>query len=63
MIFHHPPVEPHRRRISAQRVAAAKAKVQEFLNLNLTLAEAAEVIDDLHKQVANNLRRKQWQRP
>jgi hypothetical protein len=59
----YPATEPDRARLSAQRVRDCKTKVQEFLNLNLSLAEAAEVIDDLHKQVANDLRRKQWQRP
>jgi hypothetical protein len=46
----------------AQRIRDCKTKVQEFLSLNLTLAEAAEVIDDLHQHVRNDLRRKQWHR-
>jgi hypothetical protein len=52
--------ECHQRRML--RMREAKAKVKEFLALNLTPAEAAEVIDDLHHQVANDLRRKQWHR-
>jgi hypothetical protein len=49
------------RRLVAQRVrvAAAKAKVQEFLTLNLTLAEQVELIDDLYQHVRSDLRRKQ----
>jgi hypothetical protein len=42
--------------------ARARGEIQGA-GLNLSLAEVAEVIDDLHKQVANDLRRKQWQRP
>jgi hypothetical protein len=57
-----PRTESDRERIKAQHCREAKAKVQEFLNLNLSLAEAAEVIDDLHQQIANDLRRKQWHR-
>jgi hypothetical protein len=34
--------------------------VRDFLDLNLSLAEAAEVIDDLHAQIANDLRKKAW---
>jgi hypothetical protein len=60
--FHYTPTEPDRARLSAQRCREAKAKVQEFLNLNLTLAEAAEVVEDLHGQIANDLRRKTWHR-
>ena len=62
MIYKYPPTEPDRARLSAQRIAAAKTKVKEFLDLNLTLAETVEVIDDLHHQVANDLRRKSWHR-
>jgi hypothetical protein len=59
-----PRSEPDRERIKALRVreAKAKAKVQEFLNLNLSLAEQAELINDLHQRLANDLRRKQWHR-
>ena len=39
-----------------------KDKVQEFLGLNLTLAEATEVINDLHSQIANDLKHKAWYR-
>ena len=57
-----PHSEPDRQRIAAQRVAAAKAKVIEFLDLNLSLAEQIELIDDLYQHVRNDLRRKQWHR-
>jgi hypothetical protein len=60
--FYYTPTEPDRVRLSAQRVRDCKTKVQEFLSLNLTLAEAAAVIDDLHAQIANDLRRKPWHR-
>jgi hypothetical protein len=53
-----PHSEPDRQRIAAQRVAAAKAKVIEFLDLNLNLAEQAELTNDLHARLANDLRRK-----
>jgi hypothetical protein len=36
----YPATEPDRARLSAQRVRDCKTKVQEFLSLNLTLAEA-----------------------
>jgi hypothetical protein len=49
-------------RRKAQRVRDCKTKVQEFLSLNLTLSEQAEVIDDLHHHIANDLRRKHWHR-
>ena len=61
-MMRYPATEPDRARLSAQRVHDCKTKVQEFLSLNLTLAEAAEVIDDLHQHVRNDLRRKQWHR-
>jgi hypothetical protein len=57
-----PNTEPDCERISAQRCREVKTKVQEFLNLNLTLAEQVELIDDLHRQVANDLRKKAWHR-
>jgi hypothetical protein len=55
-----PRSEPDRERIKATRIAAAKAKVIEFLDLNLNLAEQAELIDDLRARLHNDLRRKQW---
>jgi hypothetical protein len=58
----YPTTEPDRAHLSAQRMREAKLKVQEILNCNLTLAEAAEVIDDLYQHVRNDLRRKQWHR-
>jgi hypothetical protein len=61
-MIRYPAIEPDRARLSAQRCREAKAKVTEFLHLNLTLAEAATVIADLHAQVANDLRRKTWHR-
>jgi hypothetical protein len=54
--------EPDRERIKAQRVREAKAKVEEFLNLNLSLAEQVELIDDLYARTHNDLRRKAWHR-
>jgi hypothetical protein len=56
----YPATEPDRARLSAQRVREVKVKVQQFLALDLTIAEAAEVIDDLYQHVRNDLRRKQW---
>jgi hypothetical protein len=61
-MMRYPATEPDRARLSAQRVHDCKTKVQEFLSLNLTLAEAAEVINDLHSQIANDLKRKAWYR-
>jgi hypothetical protein len=60
--YSYAPTEPDRARLSAQRVRDVKAKVSEFLQLNCTLAEAAEVVEDLHHAVANDLRRKAWHR-
>jgi hypothetical protein len=57
---HYAPTEPDRARLSAQRMRDCKSKVQEFLSLNLTLAEAAEVVEDLYQHVRNDLRRKPW---
>jgi hypothetical protein len=54
--------ESDRHRLSAQRVREAKTRVTEFLNLNLSLAEQVELIDDLYQHVRNDLRRKQWHR-
>jgi hypothetical protein len=56
----YPASEPDRARLSAQRVRETKAKVQEFLAINLTIAEQVELIDDLYQHVRNDLRRKQW---
>ena len=61
-MMRYPATEPDRARLSAQRVHDCKTKVQAFLSLNLTLAEAAEVINDLHSQIANDLKRKAWYR-
>jgi hypothetical protein len=61
-MMRYPATEPDRARLSAQRMRDCKTKVQEFLSLNLTLAEAAEVIDDLYQHVRNDLRRKHWHR-
>jgi hypothetical protein len=58
----YPATEPDRARLSAQRVRDVKAKVSEFLQLNCTLAEAAEVVEDLYQHVRNDLRRKAWHR-
>ena len=52
--------EPDRQRLKAQRIREAKIRVEEFLNLNLSLAEQIELIDDLYQHVRNDLRRKQW---
>jgi hypothetical protein len=57
-----PRSESDRARLSAQRVREAKAKVQEFLTLNLTLAEQVELIDDLHQHGRNDLRRAPWRK-
>jgi hypothetical protein len=57
MIYKYPPVEPNRERRSAQRKLEVRRKIEEFLNLNLTLQEAADVVNDLHHAVANDLRR------
>jgi hypothetical protein len=54
--------EPDRQRLEAQRIREAKIRVEEFLNLNLSLAEQIELIDDLYQHVRNDLRRKQWHR-
>jgi hypothetical protein len=54
--------ESNRHRISAQRMREAKLRVQEFLDLNLSLAEQVELIDDLYQHVRNDLRRKHWHR-
>jgi hypothetical protein len=62
MMRRYPTTEPDRARLSAQRVREVKTKVTEFLNLNLTLAEQVELIDDLHQHVRNDLRRKHWHR-
>ncbi len=51
---------PDRAAICAQRVRDAKAKVQQFLDLNLNLIEQIEVVDDLHRHVHSDLRRKPW---
>jgi hypothetical protein len=53
-----PRSESDRQRIAVQRVAAAKAKVIEFLDLNLSLDEQSELINDLHTRLTNDLRRK-----
>jgi hypothetical protein len=58
----YPATEPDRARLSAQRLREAKLKVQQFLDLNLTLAEAAELISDLHAQISSDLRRRPWHR-
>jgi hypothetical protein len=52
--------EPDRQRIAAQRVREAKLKVIEFLDLNLSLGEQAELIDDLYARTHNDLRKKAW---
>jgi hypothetical protein len=57
-----PHSEPDRERIKVTRIREAKAKVQEFLDLNLSLAEQIGLIDDLYQHVRNDLRRKQWHR-
>jgi hypothetical protein len=57
-----PRSESDRHRLQAARMREAKLKVQEFLDLNLTLAEQVELIDDLHQHVRNDLRRKHWHR-
>ena len=62
MIYKYPPTEPSRERVSAQRNLEVRRKIEQFLNLNLTLQEAADVVDDLHHAVANDLRRKAWHR-
>jgi hypothetical protein len=62
MTYRYPPVEPDRARLSAQRVRDCKTKISEFLQLNCTLAEAAEVVEDLHHAVASDLRRQSWHR-
>jgi hypothetical protein len=62
MIYKYPPTEPDRARLSAQRKLEVRRKIEEFLNVNLTLQEAADVVDDLHHAVANDLRRKAWHR-
>jgi hypothetical protein len=49
-------------RRKAQRVRQVKVKVQEFLALNCTLAETAQVIEDLYQHVRNVLRREQRHR-
>ena len=58
----YPATEPDRARLSAQRKLEVRRKIEEFLNVNLTLQEAADVVDDLHHAVANDLRRKAWHR-
>jgi hypothetical protein len=58
----YPATEPDRARRKAQRVRDVKAKVLEFLQLNCTLAETAEVIEDLYQHVHNDLRREQRHR-
>jgi hypothetical protein len=50
-----PRSEPDRERSSAQRCRQAKLKVQQFLDLNLTIAEQAELIDDLYARTHNDL--------
>jgi hypothetical protein len=62
MMRRYPATEPDRARLSARRMREAKLKVQEFLDLILTLAEHVELIDDLHQHVRNDLRRKHWHR-
>jgi transposase len=52
--------EPDRQRLKAQRIREAKLRVEEFLNLNLSLAEQIELIDDLYQHVPNDLRKKAW---
>jgi hypothetical protein len=62
MIYKYPPTEPDRARLSAQRKLEVRRKIEEFLNLNLTLQEAADVVDDLYHAVASDLRRRAWHR-
>jgi hypothetical protein len=57
--YSYAPTEPDSARLSAQRVRDCKIKVQEFLQLNCTLGEALEVIEDLYQHARNDLRRKQ----
>jgi hypothetical protein len=51
-----PRTEPDRAGLSAARVR--KAKVIEFLDLNLSLAEQAELIDDLYARTHNDLHKR-----
>jgi hypothetical protein len=55
--------DPDRARIKAPRIREAKIRAEEFLNLNLSLAEQIELIDDLYQHVRNDLRCKQWHKP
>jgi hypothetical protein len=55
-------LDRERRAKQEARVREAKLKIIEFLDLNLTLGEQTELINDLHQRLANDLRRNAWHR-
>jgi hypothetical protein len=55
-------LDRERRAKQEARVREAKLKIIEFLDLNLTLGEQTELINDLHHRLTNDLRKKAWHR-